>query len=139
MKGLILGAICLYTHSACIWMAWKELSLSSGPVVRFPPSLLIIFTVYVICQAGSIPEKEKQRNAPIQHSLIRVNVEVNVCITRTVSNPFSLYAPIQYSLIRVNVEVNVWITRTVSNPFSLYYLWYNTYTTPRVLHFSAIH
>ena len=25
MEGLILGAICLYTHSAFIWVAWKEL------------------------------------------------------------------------------------------------------------------
>ena len=25
MEGLIPGAICLYTHSACIWVAWKEL------------------------------------------------------------------------------------------------------------------
>ena len=41
--------------------------------------------------SGGILEKEKQRNAPIQYSVIRVNVEVNVWITRTVSNPFSLY------------------------------------------------
>ena len=47
-------------------------------MVGFSPFLLIIFTVYVICQAGGIPEKEKQRNAPIQYSVIRVNVEVNV-------------------------------------------------------------
>ena len=27
MEGLILGVICLYTHSACIRVAWKELML----------------------------------------------------------------------------------------------------------------
>ena len=25
MEGLILGTICLYTHSTCIWVEWKEL------------------------------------------------------------------------------------------------------------------
>ena len=25
MLGIILGAICLYTHSSCIWVVWKEL------------------------------------------------------------------------------------------------------------------
>ena len=38
-------------------------------MVDFSPPLLIIFTVYVICQVGGILEKEKQRNAPItKHS-----------------------------------------------------------------------
>ena len=30
MEGLILGAICLYTYSACIWVAWKELKVLQG-------------------------------------------------------------------------------------------------------------
>ena len=36
MGGLILDAMCLYTHSACIWVAWKELKeyKESGEVER---------------------------------------------------------------------------------------------------------
>ena len=47
MEILVLGAICLYSVSACIWVAWKELSIAIVHTVLYMYG--VPFCGHVIC------------------------------------------------------------------------------------------
>ena len=61
MEGLILGAICFYAHSTCIWVAWKELickliiiQLIFSKISKFSSFTIIYMYKYTV----SVCEKE---------------------------------------------------------------------------------